>query len=329
MKLIRRDVRNDTFMEAIKLRIVAGGLLVLIVSSGNMRAEPLIVGENNNLTCQWDRSDGPPITNFVWALQGYAVSNFYVASDLSTGLIIEAFPITNSNVEFCWADKGNKKVSCDIISMGQKLRADAHFNVIAPTVDFIGTINGRIAYDTNYVFSRDGIKCLHFGGSISNGVQTHGIDLIATNANLNGIDQQTSFGFMAVQTVGNFTYAFKKSDGSIISTNKTGLDGSYPYDSMGEGDGVLTYDSPGVGCTSSYLTNFVQFSLSGSFRQVLMFQCFGGMPVPMKEILWNFSGTVSFTNGDWILTSSNASITANNRATTTFPNWTNFISIKP
>ena len=308
--------------------MIAGVLLLASLASSGL-ADPIIAGENNNLTCAWDRSDGPPITNYLWTVQGYAVSNFYVSDDVKTGMVVEPFPKTNNPVQFHWADKGNKKVSCDIISMGQKLQADAKFDVIGPAVDFTGTIDGRVAYDTDYVGSRDGIKCLHFGGSFTNGVEIHGIDLVANNASLNGIDQITSFGFSAVQTIGNFTCTLTKLDGSTITTNETGLDNTYPYQEMGEGDGVTTHDFPGVGYSSSYLTNFVQFSVSASFRQVLMFQVFWGMPVPMKEVLWNYSGTVSRTNGDWILTSSNASITVNNRATTVFPNWTSLVLTKP
>ena len=88
--------------------------------------------------------------------------------------------------------------------MGQKLQTDGHFTVIEPTIDFVGTIR-NVAYDTNYVNSHDGIKCLHLGGYFINGVETHGIDCLATNVNLNGINEITSSGFIAVQTITGFT----------------------------------------------------------------------------------------------------------------------------
>jgi hypothetical protein len=316
-------------MKANRLKIITGGWLALMIFVSNALGQPVIVGQNNNLTCGWDRNDGPPITNFLWTIQGYAVSNFYVAPDLSTGMVVEPFPKTNNPVQFHWVDKGDKKVSCDIISMGQKLTADAKLNVIAPTIDYIGTITGNVAYDANYAGSHDGIKCLHFGGSYSNGVLIHGIVFLATNVNLNGIDQITSGGFTAVQTIGNTTRTLTKSDGSTVTKSESGLDNTYPYQDMGDGDGTTTHDAPGVGYTSSYLTNFVQLSVSGNFRQVLMFQCFGGMPVPMKEISWNWSGTVALTNGDGVLTSSSATITENNHPTTAFPNWSNLVTNTP
>jgi hypothetical protein len=312
------------FVKAICLKMIVG-ILVLTSLATNGFGEPIIVGQNNNLTCGWDRSDGPPITNFLWVVQSYAVSNFYVSDDVKTGMVVEPFPKTNNPVQFHWVDKGNKKVSCDIISMGQKLSADAKLNVIAPTIDYIGTIRGSVAYDTNYVGSRDGIKCLHFGDSYSNGVVIHGIEFLATNVNPNGIDQIISYGFMAVQTIGSETRTLTRSDGSTVTTNEFGLDNTYPYQEMGDGDGVMTCDAPGVGYTSSYLTNFVQLSVSENFRQVLMFQCYGGMPVPMKEVCWNWAGTVALTNGDGVLTSSSATITINNNPTTAFPNWSNLV----
>lgn len=214
-------------------------------------------------------------------------------------------------------------------ALGQTVTGKATFNVLAPTIDFIGTINGSIAYDTNYIGSHDGIKCLHFGGSFNNGAEIHGIDYVATNVDVNGIDQITSFGFFAVQTIGNLTRTWTKTDGSVITTNETGLDNTYPYQDMGNGDGTVSSDSPGVGYTSNYLTNVVQFSVSNNFRTAIMFQCFDCMPVPMKEISWNWSGVVSLTNGDWILTSSNAIITVNNHRTTEFPVWTNAVHNTP
>ncbi|MGH7989517.1 MAG: hypothetical protein ACREDS_04885 [Limisphaerales bacterium] len=210
-------------------------------------------------------------------------------------------------------------------AFGQTVTGQAKFNVLAPTIDFIGSIDNTVAYDTNYFASIGGLKWLHFGGSVSNGVTIYGIDCLATNVNMNGIDQITSYGFLAVQTIFYDTHTLTKSDGSIVTTNKSGLDNFFPTKDMGDGDGVLFSDLPGIAYDSTDLTNVVQFSTSESFRTVLMFQPFGGIPVPIKEIDWNWGGVVSLTNSQWVLTSSNAAITINNQATTTFPTWTNVV----
>lgn len=312
-------------MKAINLRIVARSSFALLLFANNVLGLTVVVGQKVSPACAWDPSSGPPITNFLWTIPAYAVSNFYVAPDLSTGMVIEPFPLTNSSPEYYWVDGGNKKISCDITSMGQKLHADAHLGVIAPTIDFIGSIDNKVAYDSNYIGSKNGSKCLHFGGSVSNGVTINGINCTSTNVNMNGIQDITSSGFDVVQTISYHTITLTKIDGSTTTTNYAGLDNLYPTQSMGDGDGVVFSDSPGIGYSSDSLTNAVKFSSDESFRTVLMFQSFAGIRVPVKEIIWNWSGTVSLTNGDWVLISSNAAITVNNHVTMTFPSWTKLV----
>jgi hypothetical protein len=296
------------------------------------KTEDAVVGENIRLSCgleSMDGSDPPAITSYQWTVPGYAISNFYVSQDCSTGIVIEPFPKTNGVVNYYWVDGGSKQVQCTVQFAGGADTAKTMFNVLRPTIDFIGSIDNKVTYDTDYIFARDGIKCLHFGGSVSNGTTIQGIDCLATNANVFGYDQISSYGFIAVQTIIQDTRSMTRIDNSTTTTNETGLDGGFPTGSLGEGDGVLFSDCPGSGYSASYLTNYVQFTVANSFRTVAMFVPFGGIPVPIKEIYWNWSGSVSLINSQWSLTSSNATITINNRDTPSFPIWTNIVISSP
>jgi hypothetical protein len=208
---------------------------------------------------------------------------------------------------------------------GQTITGQATFNVLRPTIDFVGSIDNKVTYDANFIGSSGGIKCLHFGGSVSNGITIYGIDCLATNGNVFGYDQISSYGFLAVQTIFYDTNTLIGTGGSTTTASESGLDNEFPTGSLGEGDGALFSDCPGIGYSTSYLTNFVQFSTSESFRTVAMFEPFEGIPVPIKEIDWNWSGSVSLTNGQWVLSSSNAVITVNNQDTPTFQTWTNVV----
>jgi len=315
-------VENAQAMKTSNLKIVAGSSFALLLFASNVLGLTVVVGQKVSPACAWDPSSGPPITNYLWTIPAYAVSNFYVAPDLSTGMVIEPFPLTNSTPEYYWVDGGNKKISCDITSMGQKLQSDGHINVIRPTIDFIGSINGSVELDTNYAGSSGGVY-LHFSGSVNNGVTNWGINCTASNPNLQGYDTNSNAGFQVVQVIVSDNLSGIKNDGSGHTNTPVAnaLDNDYPTKNLGAGNGTVFFDAPSY---SGFPTNYTQISVSTSFRTVLMF-----LPdesdiihVPIKEIDWNWSATISFTNSQWVLTSSNATITANNQDTLTFPFWT-------
>ena len=320
-------VENAQAMKAINLRIVAGSSFALLLFASHVLGLTVVVGQKVSPACAWDPSSGPPITNFLWTIPAYAVSNFYVAPDLSTGMVIEPFPLTNSTPEYYWVDGGNKKISCDITSMGQKLQSDGHINVIRPTIDFIGSINGSVELDTNYAGS-SGDVYLHFGASVNNGVTNWGINCTASNPNLQGYDTNSSAGFWVVQIITSKNLNGIKTDGSSHTNTPivNALDNpNYPTKNLGDGNGTVFSDAPSY---NGFPTNYSQISAFTSFRTVLMFLPDESdfIPVPIKEIDWNWSATISFTNGQWTLTSSNAAITANNLDTLVFPAWMNVVT---
>jgi hypothetical protein len=206
---------------------------------------------------------------------------------------------------------------------GQSVSAEARFNVIRPTIDFAGSINGSVALDTNYIVA-PGILCLHFGGSINNGTTNFGINCTASNPNLGGYDTNSNAGFFVVQVITSSVTTITKTDGSTLTINTNGLDNYYPAKNLGTGNGTVFSDAPGIG---GFPTNYIQISRSENFKTVLMFLADEPevIPVPMKEIDWNWSGSISFTNNEWFLTSSNAAITANNQDTLSFPTWSSAI----
>jgi len=285
----------------------------------------VIVGQQISLSCALVGLPGstpPPITNYSWTVPGYAVSNFYCAPDLSTGMVIEPFPKTTNETDFYWVDGGTKQISCTVQSEGIPLVAQTSFNVLRPAVNFIGAINGLISYDSNFAFGT-GESNLHFGGSTSNGIITHGIDCTASNPNVVGC---SDYGFTVVQVITQNSHTDIVAGASYIIQDGTGLDTFDPLADLGHGYGTVYSDSPGISISN---TNVTTLSKSGSYQTVLMFQPFGvnSISVPIKEIDWNWSGAGTFTNGQWVLASSptNAAITLNNHDTTTFLQWTNVV----
>jgi hypothetical protein len=97
------------------------------------------------------------------------------------------------------------------------------------------------------------------------------------------------------------------------------LDNNYPTAEIGSGEDGLFVDAPGTAATDA-----VAISDTDSFRNVVMFQPLyaDSIPVPIREINWNWSGTVT-TNGGVTASNCFTNISKNNHETQIFPYWTN------
>jgi hypothetical protein len=56
-----------------------------------------------NLQCQLSVTN-VTLTNFQWTIPGYAISNYVVAADASSAMVVTNFPMNNSNVVFYWVN---------------------------------------------------------------------------------------------------------------------------------------------------------------------------------------------------------------------------------
>jgi len=141
---------------------------------------------------------------------------------------------------------------------------------------------------------------------------------------------------MSSVQVGTSEIKFNHTDGYAVQLIGVGVDTTYPYNTYGQFIGN-DYDSPVTG-----LELFVRkLWKSDDLRMVLMFQPVitngpntNTIPVPLKEIHWNWIGTATNANPpgstpDWQPTTpANAAITTNNLNTFSFPQWTNNITDK-
>ena len=307
----------------------------ILDASGNdltLHTNNVIVGQQMNLTCQVLFTNSFltnyfVTTNFQWTIPGNTISNYVVADDQSSGIVYTNFPINNTNVTFFWVDGAtNRIVQCSATVNGQMITGQATFDVIRPTINWNGQVTGPVALGTNYVLF-PGVLSIHFGGTVINGTTNWGISCIATNANLNGYDTNSSAGFLAVQLINSDVITLTGTNHlpAVLTTN--GLDNDYPVLNMGSGNGTVFYDGPALG----FPTNLIQASKNESFRTVLMFipdEPQVVIPVPIREVDWNWSANAIFTNGQWTLVSTNAAVTLTDHDTYTYPTWTNVVANK-
>lgn len=316
-----------------KIQRPEDGLRIYDASSGQDltdQTNTVIVGQQMNLICTTVTTNGPLLNNFRWIVPGFAISNYVVATDASSAMVVTNFPTNNATAKFYWVGgASNRIVQCSVAVQGKTVSAKAVFNVLRPTINFIGSIDDKVALNTNYAGS-GGDLYLHFGGSVNNGVTNWGINCIATNSNLQGYDTNSNAGFWAVQIVVSDNLSGIKNDGSSHTnapiTNALDND-NYPTKNLGAGKGSAFFDAPSIG---GFPTNYVQLSKSESFRTVLMFVPDEPdmIPIPMREINWNWSAVITYTNNQWSLTSSNSAITVNNLDMLRFPIWTNVATNK-
>ncbi len=303
------------------------GLTIVDGNSGQdltMQTNTVIVGQQMNLICKTVTANGPTLNNFQWTVPGFAISNYVVAADSSSAAVVTNFPLNNSYVVFYWVDgASNRVIHCSATVQGKTITAQATFNVIRPSIDFVGTKMDAVAANQNF-YSFSNMTFIHFGGSNSNGVVVPGIEFKCTNPNVFDWNQG-SYGFESVQIIVSDVTVRNKTDGSIVTKSTNGLDNIFPYMSLGDGEDTTTSDGPG----SSVLTNDTQVSISQTFKMVLLFDSFPpSIPIPLREVDWNWSGVaVTNGNGGWALITANsqAAITGNNINTTTFPVWTNVV----
>jgi hypothetical protein len=211
---------------------------------------------------------------------------------------------------------------------GKTVTAQATFNVIKPTVDWIGNLTGAVAVDTNYDIDNTpyppGLTWLHLGESLNaENDLTLGITFTATNFNFNGYtDMDNSLYCVQLVTTGQVEHC--STNGTTLHQSGYGLDTVFPYENL---DGALltdseasTKDAPATSCL--YADQHI--ADADVFQMYLMFQADGvkSIPVPLKMISWNWSGSGNIvTYKQWNLISSNANITANNQLPVAFPQW--------
>jgi hypothetical protein len=295
-----------------------------------LQTNTVIVGQQMNLTCQMVFTNSFFTNNFVltnwqWTVPGVAISNYVVAEDSSSAMVVTHFPTTNASAIFYWVDgASNRVVQCSATVNGALITGQASFNVVKPTIDFIGITNTVVTLDNYFNSLPTNLISIHFGAASNNeyGIYHDGIQFLCTNVNTYGYPSGL-YGFVSVQLILNHIVSYIKADGSTFSTNLAGLDNFYPYQALGDGDGSECQDAPGI----TFSTSLVQLATSEAFKMVLLFKSDSpSIAVPIKEVDWGWYGQATNIMGNWtLLPQSFAIITTNNQSTLSFPTWTNVV----
>lgn len=298
----------------------------------------VIVGQQMNLTCQLSVTNSFMtnfiVTNFQWTIPGVTISNYIIANDGSSAILLTSLATNTSSTFFCWVDgASNRVVQCAATINGVVIGGKANFNVIRPLPSFTAQVLCAVAADTNYAGDPNivGYPYLHFGIDF---VTNYGISFAITNVPVRSLYNQTNVltygNYYITQIINQMTVRKNK----LVGTNYIGdeldiagldthvyLNSKILYGTAGTSS--RWGDSP----AEPLATNVVWKSASESFSSYLMFSPPSGIPVPMYKVNWAWSGSAKLNGtNSYILLSSNvpAPIFA---PSDEFPQWTNVVYI--
>jgi uncharacterized Zn-binding protein involved in type VI secretion len=265
----------------------------------------VIVGQQMNLYCQLSLTN-ETLTNFSWTIPGYAISNYVVASDSSSAVVVTNFSLNSSNVVFYWVDgASNRTIQCSAMVDGQKITAQATFNVLRPTA--------KVTPSTTSV---NVIGNLLIFGQIINGVPTDGITFSNTITIPAGFSGSNFWIQVISSTVRNLQ---DTSTNHVLTQNGASPYGDtpIPYAAF-DNTGTNPVDSPNLPLPSGYVRGVA----SGNFEMWMMFQPTNGIPVPLRAVNWSWSGSATNNAGTWLLESgATNSVNPTDFDTETYPLW--------
>lgn len=133
------------------------------------------------------------LTNFSWAVPGYAISNYAVARDASSAMVVTNFPTNNASAIFYWVDgASNRVVQVSATINGKTVTGQATFNILKPSADLLAFPGHGVTVDDNYTYLPGTV--LHFGTEADLITETNwGMRFYATNIMLNGCPSSAKF----------------------------------------------------------------------------------------------------------------------------------------
>ena len=285
-------------------RVEVGGLQIVDANTGAIltgQTNNVIVGQQVNLKCQLMVSNEVitvfPLANFQWTVPGYAISNYVVAADSSSAMVVTNFPLNHSNVVFYWVDgTNNRTIQCSATVQGKSITATATFNVLRPTGQ-ITAFTGTVAVDANYNNGQASFFALHYGtASLTPGIA----GILFTNQVMMPPGNNYNYGntnstLRWIQEVNSSSRQFQTNttewawyERQIALETNSVLDTGFPY--PGSVSPAEAIDAPAEALDNSTNSVWKTVSTSDNFTMWLMFQPTNGQWVPLRSVTWTWGG---------------------------------------
>jgi hypothetical protein len=307
-----------------------------------------VVGQAVTFALSTNLPPGIIATNFQWSFQGNYFNSQSNAVQGETFPQCSTVPYVDSNLLTLnqttnwWVSGGLNPpsnytafLSCMLMftnGNSQEYQTQGQFSMVRPQANIIAT-TGLLSFDTNFFsFDQNGVPTnvlgLHYG--IVTPVGTPGI----TFSNVYTMPSGVSGTFQWVQVIDYavLRYQTNIANGGWFTLSVSNVsDFTVPYPNVLATD--RTEDSPGASigndingpfCNSKHLMD------SRAFEMYLEFQPPNGNWVPLRKVLWNYSGEAVLVDTNCAVTSWVGTNFSNNANPTdisadTYPRWTNSI----
>jgi hypothetical protein len=272
--------------------------------------QSVVVGQQIVLYASYALPSGVTVSSQSWSVPGTIVAGY--TGSPSSGSVSTSVTLNQQSTMFYWVYAGSSlQVTFKLtLSDGTSPSATATFNVAGATVSKMSTPTGSVGIYAGPVlgYGPVGIKFSPTPTTPSaDSGQFEWVQLITT----------TTGG--TVKTCINVTQP--------PTSSGTGLDTDYPF-----ATGTSTQDSPSLSLVSS---SYSQEARSFSANMYLLWNpalpsgCTPGssctsIPVPLESVSWGWSGTASYSAGNWSRTSSSQT-TPSWVAGTSYPIWSDLV----
>jgi hypothetical protein len=279
----------------------------------------VIVGQQMNLQCLLN-STNFTATDFSWTVPGNTISNYVVAADSNSAMVVTNFPLNNSNVVFYWVDgASNRVIQCSATVQGKTITAQATFNIYRPSVTFT---DGPPPWATNAVV--DGVLSLVLGEGDSGTGQGSMVYLVNISSAYAGradytqlIKRSAANGNTSDSTSGQY---WMDNTRFYMSQNNNG---GFPINSnsiypLGFNDG------PSFALAHSIFNSTT--SIFDQFEDYIMFRPKNGIEnnniyVPLGKITWSWSAATTYSGGQWSTPTYSITGPSNPDGGFEFPQW--------
>jgi len=267
------------------------------------------------------------VSNFQWKVDGPAYADIYYTDTFGT-----TYPLTNttsSNVVFYWAKEFEATVKWEAKLNGSEVKGEATFDVRKPEVSWTLTPKFR-ACVTNGVWGCPTTQALTTGLNYTE--NNVGMLYQLNVVNMKGYTN-SSAKFQLAQLA---TLDWKDNRFSTLGDAEhrqifgTGMDGEsgYPMRETNLVSSTTWTDTP----FSSLPSNYTYKWRADAFESNLMFKPVGGVPVPLKCAVWNWSGQAERvgTNAPYTFVESGTFVQPQASAGTSAeipPEWTNSVPL--
>jgi len=319
---------NGTFVPRIQLAHLA----IVDANSGvdftMQTSNTVIVGQQMNLTAQLMIGDqvvtNIALANFQWTVPGTAISNYVVAADASSAVVVTTFPLNNSNVVFYWVDgASNRVIQCSAAVNGKTIAATATFNVYRPSVTFA---DSPPSWATNDMV--DGILSLVLGtgdngsgaGSMSYSINVSS-DYSGRTDFTQLINRSAANGNTSDSTSGQYWM-----DNTRFYLSKTS-DPSRVFPVNPNQPRPLSFnDGPSFALAHSLFNSTT--SIFDQFEDYIVFRPNNGnvannIYVPLGKITWSWSAATTYSGGVWSTPTYSVPRPSNPDGGFEFPQWLN------